>query len=415
MDRPISRKNRKTLLMLAWASTFLVLIGYLVVVAASRVPTVRFEKKTVVVGEVTRGPFREYIAVTGRTAPLRTFYLDAVQGGRITKVHVFEGDLVEAGDPLVTLASDDLDLELMAAENSLERARGEHAKARMRAERSELEARARLAELEYVRKREQRKYERTRDLAENGLVSRYELEEATDNFHYARLNKQLAEEAAAKNVSLNQAEIESLEEAVARAAGNLDLIRAKTRRLVVRAGVTGRLAVLDAEVGQVKSANQRIGRIDDSNGFKLVAEIDQFYLPRVTPELRGEADLAGKPYPLMIDKIYPTVVEGRFKVDFLFREEPVAALKSGGAVQISLPLSDPRTAVLLPRAAFVNQTGGGWIFVMTGEDIAERRSIRLGRQNPRSLEVLEGLNPGERVLLSHYDRLGNAERVILYP
>jgi HlyD family secretion protein len=195
---------------------------------------------------------------------------------------------------------------------------------------------------------------------------------------------------------------------------NLEIVKRNQDNLVVRAPVSGQLTALDAEIGQSKARGDRLGQIDVLDGYRLRAGIDEFHVARVRAGLRGTFMLAGRSFEVQVEKVYPQVVRGRFEVDLRFAGEEPASIRRGQTIRLRLELGDPSDAVLLPNSAFARSTGGRWVYVLedTGET-ARRREIAIGRQNPRFLEVLDGLVPGERVITSGYEPFGDADRLIL--
>jgi HlyD family secretion protein len=195
---------------------------------------------------------------------------------------------------------------------------------------------------------------------------------------------------------------------------NLSLVRKKLESLNVRASISGQLASINAEIGEAKAAGQRLGQINDLTSFKINADIDEHYISRVRKGLVGEFEFANATYQLQVTKIYPEVHNGRFYVDMEFVDEAPQRMSIGQTFRVRLELGQPKEAILIPRGGFYQTTGGQWIFVVNEDGtMAVKRDIRLGSMNPRFYEVLEGLEPGERVIVSSYENFGRAEKLLL--
>jgi HlyD family secretion protein len=237
----------------------------------------------------------------------------------------------------------------------------------------------------------QRDFNTSVKLKEKNLISDDEFEQKKNDFEYWKERKVLTLETQKQDSILREIQIRQLESSVGRMQSNMEIVRKKLENLVVRAPIAGHLTSLNAEVGESKSRGERLGQIDVLEGFKIRAEVDEYYIARITVGQKGEVKIAGDDYKLEATKVYPEVRNGRFFVDMEFTEE------------MKLALGDLSEAVLLPRGGFFNETGGNWIFVVDKSgDFAARREIRLGRMNPQVYEVLEGLEPGEKAVTSSY-------------
>jgi HlyD family secretion protein len=210
------------------------------------------------------------------------------------------------------------------------------------------------------------------------------------------------------------AQIESLESAVEQLERNLEIARSNLDNLVIKAPIAGQLTSLDAEIGESKPRGQRLGQIDDVDDFKVTALVDEFYVTRTRAGQTAEFDLSGQTHRLEVIKVYPEIRDGQFEIDLAFVEAPPANLRRGQTLQIRVALGDSSEALLLPRGGFFQDTGGNWAFVLdeSGE-FAFKRNLRLGRRNPEYFEVLEGLEPGDRVITSAYSSYVDMDRIQL--
>jgi HlyD family secretion protein len=183
--------------------------------------------------------------------------------------------------------------------------------------------------------------------------------------------------------------------------------------MTIKSPIDGKLSSFQVEIGQTKSAGEHLGQIDMMDGIKLRANIDERYITRVFNGQEAECELGGEPYTLEISKIYTNVTNGSFQVDLLFTEKDPIGLKRGQTVQLKLQFSGATDALIIKRGGFFQETGGNWIYVLDkDENSAVKRSIRIGRQNANHYEVLEGLDEGEKVIVSSYDIFNSREKLI---
>ncbi len=373
----------------------------------------RVDADRLTVSTAERGVFQEYVAVTGSVLPIRTIYLDAVVGGQVQARFVEEGAMVQAGQPLVALANDQLTLQMLSNEAQLQEQINNLRNTRLALDQNELNLRQQLTELEYQTDRLRREFERNRDLYERRVIAEREFQDVRDEYDYNRRRLDLTRQGYRQDSLARALQLSQMSGQMARLQQNLTLLQASKDNLVVTAPIAGLLSALDAEVGASKAAGARLGQIDDLSGWRVRVPIDEHYISRVAAGQRGAVTVAGEDYALEVTKVYPEVRDGRFEVDMAF-VGAAPALRRGQSLRIRLELGDSEEALLLARGGFYTATGGNWAYVLE-EDGGEavRRPIRLGRQNPQFFEVLEGLAPGDRVVTSGYDTFGDADRLVL--
>lgn len=363
---------------------------------------------------VTYGPFLEYIVEQGAVMPLRTIYLDAVEGGRVEEVYVEQGTHVEEGTPILRLSNANLQLSVMQREAELFREVNRLRETRVTMGQRRLSMRAGLVETEYQLRQAEREYARQDEMFKADLTSRREYEEAKDNLEYLTRRRDVTVETLHQDSLFQTIQIQQLEESIDRLRLNLELIKQNEENLTIRAPITGLLSSLIAEVGESKPGGDRLGQIDVEDEFKVRAAIDEHYIARIRSGQAGSFDFAGGTYDLVIRRVYPEVIEGQFEADMEFPEGMPEGLRRGQTLQVRIALGELADALQVPRGGFYQKTGGRWIYVLDpAGEIAVRRTIRLGRQNSQFFEVLEGLEEGEQVITSMYDNFGDMERLVL--
>ncbi len=363
---------------------------------------------------VTHGPFLEYIVEQGEVMPLRTIYLDAVEGGRVEEVYVLEGSPIEEGTPILRLSNANLQLSVMQREAELFREVNRLRETRVTMGQRRLSMRAGLVETEYQLRQAEREYARQDEMFKADLTSRQEYDEAKDNLEYLTRRRDVTVETLRQDSLFQTIQIQQLEESIDRLRLNLELIKQNEENLTIRAPITGLLSSLIAEVGESKPGGDRLGQIDVEDEFKVRAAIDEHYIARIRTGQTGSFDFAGGIYDLVISRVYPEVIEGQFEADMVFPEGMPDGLRRGQTLQVRVALGELADAMQVPRGGFYQKTGGRWIYVLDeAGEFAVRRQIRLGRQNSQYFEVLEGLEEGETVITSMYDNFGDMERLVL--
>jgi HlyD family secretion protein len=416
MDRKIEKKNwtLKKIAMIAGGGIVLLLILYSFLFADGR-QKLNVEADRITIAEVKKGSFQEFIPIDGNVQPIKTIFLDVIQGGYVETKYVDGGTNVKAGDPVLKLSNNNLVMEYMQRETQMMELINTLQNTRLSIKQNRFNLRRTLSQLDYQIDAAKDNYERNKKLFEEKVISQQEFNNLKRE--YERLIQQRSIEVESQRFdsinAINQ--IEQLEASLQRTYKNMELYKNNMNNLYVKAPISGQLASLNVEIGQSISTGQRIGQIDDLNGFKVRANIDQHYISRIFPGLKGEFDFSGATYNLSITKVYPEVqANGQFQVDMEFDGEFPKGLRRGQTLQIRLQLSDPAEAILLSRGGFFQATGGNWVFVLNeAGDAAEKRNIRVGRQNPKYYEVLEGLQPGDRVVVSSYEGYGQAEKLVL--
>ena len=414
MDRIIVRRSpwpRRGVI--AGGVAALATIGYLALRPASQ-RSLAVAGAHITTGKVSRGQFDDIIQVRGRVTPLRTTFLDTASGGQVEAILVEDGARVERGQLLVELSNTGLQLDLISREaqiteqlNNLRGLELAQAQTRLTHERE-------MVEVRYQIKRLTRQIETSKQLLEGGASSRAEVDDMVDELEYYQQRLKVQTQTRAEADRLQQAQLVQLRAAAQQLEKNLDIARKNLESLKVKAPSAGTLSAFTLEVGQSLAPGDRIAQIDDPDHFKVVADLDEFYLSRVDLKQRADYPLEGTTYQLEVAKIRPQVQNGQFQIELVFKGDAPAAVRRGQTAQIRLQLGQPTEAVLIPNAAFYNDTGGAWVFVVSSDHrYAVRRTVRLGRRNPQQIEVLDGLSVGEEIVTSPYTNYLDMDRLEL--
>ncbi len=414
MDKQIKKKKwtLSKILMYGGGTVFVLFVLYSFIFA-DKGSKLNVSVDKINIAEVHSGEFREFIPQDGTVQPIKTIRLDAIEGGVVEKKFTEGGIKVEKGDTIMKLANSNLLQSFIREEtqafiliNSLENTK-------LSLQQNQFNLKRQITELDFQIDQARDIYERSHELYEEKVISEQEFFNAKREYDRLKASREIQIESN-KFDSLNAViQIKQAEATLDRTANNLEMIKSSLDNLYVRAPISGRLSNINAEVGESVAPGQNIGQIDDYAAFKVRTPIDEHYITRIYEDLGGSFDLAGTTYDLKITKIYSEVNNGMFNVDMAFVGDIPSGIRRGQTLQIKLQLSENVQAIQIPRGSFYQTTGGNWIFVVNdSDDFATRRSIRLGRQNPRYYEVLEGLQPGERVVVSSYDGYEDKDRLV---
>lgn len=415
MDRRIEKKRQPAVKVAVVAA--LTLLGSWLAwrfVQAGSTATYRVERDRVTISRVERGRFDDFIPIRGNVTPLRTVYLDAIDGGRVERVLVEEGSLVTAGQPIVELSNTSLQLDVIAREAEVSEQLNNLRNTRLALEQNRLQLKSDLVEINYQLVRLGRLVERRGSLLEQELIPQRDYDDVRDEYEYFQQRREITLESQEQEERMRVAQIESLEEGIAQLQKNLEIARRNLDGLTIRALQGGLLSALDAEIGESKGRGERLGQIDDVDNFKVTALVDEYYVTRVRRGQVAQFTLLDVAYPLAVAKVYPEVENGRFEVDLAFTGEVPSEIRRGQTLQIRLQLGESGDALLLARGGFHQSTGGAWAFVLDeAAEYAVKRQLELGRRNPRHFEVLSGLSAGEHVITSDYAAFLEMDRVEL--
>ncbi|MDO6515747.1 efflux RND transporter periplasmic adaptor subunit [Zobellia uliginosa] len=391
----------------------LLFVGYQIIFASS-VSTFRVDKEKLSLATVSQGKFDDYITISGNVAPIATIYMDAYEGGRVEEKLIEEGSMVKKGDIILKLDNINLYEQILQSESGLALKQNDLRSTKLTFDSRQVEGKRSLATAATELQRLERNFEQNRALYEEELISKEEYLTSKENFELSQKQYDIIKVQTENDDQVRKTSLPVLEADLNRMQKTLSMVYQRLDHLNVRAPADGQLGFLDAEIGQNIAQGQRIGQINVLTDYKIEAHIDEHYIDRVKRDLVAELERNGKHFPLRVRKVYPEVRNGRFKVDLVFIAEKPETIRTGQSYNIRLQLGESNDALLLPKGSFFQSTGGQWVFVVAANgDEANKRNIRIGKQNSQYYEVLEGLQAGEKVITSNYDSFGEAEKIVL--
>ncbi len=415
MDRKLEKKgflSRKTIWYFVFGALMLTVLG--IIIFGDKSSKYNVDVSRITIEEVKQDIFQDYITVQGTVEPITTIYLDAVEGGSVQEILIEEGNMVKKGDVIIRLANDNLLLEITNAEAQIVRSINELRTARLQMDQTRLNYKQQIIELQKTVAQAKRLYDNNVVLRADGHISREEFDQSKEDYESSRELLDLVLENYKNDSLYRSIQINSLEASVRSMETSMEIIRRRMDNLNIKATADGELASLNPEIGEVVTYGTRVGTINILDSYKLRVDIDEHYIARIQRGLFGECDFASVPYTGVITKVYPEVTGGRFAVDMVFTEEVPEQIRIGQTSRIRLQLGESKEGILLPKGGFYQTTGGQWVFVLDeSEEVAVKRDISIGRQNPRYYEVLSGLEPGEKVIVSSYQNYADHDKLIL--
>lgn len=417
MDKIIEKKTgwrvAFTKKALPWwlGALLMVFVVYLIVRPNNK--TLRVDKDTVTISNVVMGEFNDYIRISGRVQPMTTIQLSPQEGGVVEKILIEEGSPVKAGDAILVLSNDNLDLQILNSEAELAEKENILRNTQIQMEQQKLDVRQNVLEYGTNVERLRRAYEQQKALYEDKLIAKEEYLTAEEDYKLAKQKYDLIIERSTQDSLYRGTQIDRMEESLDNMQLNMSMIRRRKSNLVVKAPIDGELGLLDVVLGQNIASGTKIGQINSVGVYKVEAQIDEHYIDRVSAGLEATFERQGETYSTIIRKVYPEVRDGKFKADFKFDGEQPGGIRPGQTYYLNLQLGQPEETVIIPRGTFYQRTGGKWIYVVNKDGSkAVKREIRIGRQNPQYYEVLEGLDPGEKVITSGYDTYGDSDVLV---
>ena len=389
-----------------------VFVAYLLL--RSDLRTFRVNADTLTVSEVISGEFNDYIRVSGQVQPMTTIQVSPLESGVVHEIFLEEGAQVKAGDKILELKNENLDMQILNSEADLAEKENLLRNTLISMEQEKLSVHQEMLQLETDVKRNRRAYEAQKQLYQEELIAREEYLRAEEDYDLAKSRLELVKNRAVQDSLYRNIQVKQMQESLSNMRVNMQMIRRRKEQLILTPPIDGELGLLDVVLGQSVSSGMKIGQINNLSSYKIEAQIDEHYIDRVMPGLEAQFERQDESYQAVIRKVYPEVRDGKFKADFKFDGTLPENIRTGQTYSLNLQLGQPEEAVMIPRGTFYQKTGGRWIYVVTEDGSkAYKREIRIGRQNPQYYEVLEGLEPGEEVITSGYDNLGDNDCLIL--
>ena len=416
MDRVIEKTKTQRLLRywpyMAGGCFLLVLVLWLLF--GNHASTLKVNQDELTISNVQHAEFKDYVRTNGHVMPIQVVQISPEEGGIVMEKVAEEGTMVHKGDVIVRLSNSSLDLQILNAEAELAEKQNMLRNTQVAMEQDRLNNQTEKAQLDMDIRRLQRTYEQNKRLYQEKLISKEDFLKSQEDYQLSAKKRSLVTKRLKQDSIYRTVQMDQMEDNLQNMRNNVVMVRQRKDKLEIRSAIDGELGLLEVELGQSIAAGQKIGQLNDLSDYKVQAEIDEHYIDRVRQGLVGTFTRGDKQYQLQVRKVYPEVRSGKFRCDFIFKGERPENIRTGQTYYIDLELGQPEQAIIIPRGTFFQTTGGQWIFVLdkSGQK-AYRRQVRIGRQNPQHYEILEGLEPGERVVTSGYEAFKDNEVLVI--
>jgi len=414
MDKQI-KNTAKIKRRIIWSSAGVLITALIVyqLAFADHSSKLNVDRDKCTISPVLNDEFQDYMSANGIVEPIRTIFLDPNEGGRIDEVLIEEGNMVQEGDVILKLSNANLRLQIAQTEAQFAEQENRLRDTRIMMEQQKLQIRREMLELANMLRQTKRNFDRNNVFYSQELVSEEDYLLAKEAYELALKRYETTLERATNDSLFRVNQIEKMQRTLDRVEGNLAIVNEKIASLNLRAPVTGLLATLEADVGQVIQRGQRIGQVHDLSSYLVTAMIDEHFLDRIRKELSANFDRNNKTYFLEIEKVYPQVRSGQFKIDLIFTDSLPGNIRTGQQYRMKIELGTPKVSLMLPWGGWYASTGGQWVYVLEeDETYAYLRRITTGRKNPRYYEIIEGLEEGEKVITSGYDNFNENDKLI---
>lgn len=400
MDKVIIRKNRKIKWYAIIGICFLVLAS-VTLFSMTRKKSLNVNSDELIIKEVSYDYFEDFIIFQAKVEPLNAQLVNIVEGGSVQEIFAENGTEVVKGQALARLYNPNTELGYLTQETAIIEQINNLNSGKLNIRNQELNLTKDLVMIEHDYNDAKRIFDLNDRLYKKEIISTNDWNTSKENLRYQEQRKSNIQISIQKEKQTNQLQIAQINRSIQTMEMSLSILRKNKQNFLITAPESGRLSSFEPIVGKTYQAGESIGKIDKMDGYKLVAAVDEFYLERVAVGQKGEVEYKGKIRTVTVLKVIPEVKGGQFQVELTFDSNQDLVLQQGLSLGIKLILSEKNKTLVMPKGSSYQETAGKWIFVVNG-DKAERRDIKVGRENPTYFEVLSGLKAGEKIVTSPY-------------
>jgi HlyD family secretion protein len=400
MDTIIASKNKKNKYLIV-ALPIILVLGYIAFTSATKKRSLNVKKDEIMIKTVENNFFEDFMSFQAKAVPVNSMLINIIEGGAVQEIFVENGDMVTKGQSLARLYNPNAELAYMQQETAIIEQINNLDKAKLDLRNQELNLGKDLISIEHDYLDAKNLLDVNKNLFDQEILAKSEWEKTKENYRFQKERMSIIKQSMSKEKQANQIQIGQLNQSIGVMNKSLGILRTNKKNFLITAPISGRLSSFEPILGKTYAQNTSIGFIDDQKGYKLVADVDEFYLDRISENQKGTVDFENKTIEVQITKVIPEIKNGRFQVELDFVSSENLDLKQGLSFGVKLNLSEKTKTIVLSRGSFNEETNGKWIFVINGNK-AERRAIKLGRENPLYYEVLEGLKAGDKVITSSY-------------
>ncbi|HMC00421.1 MAG TPA: efflux RND transporter periplasmic adaptor subunit [Flavobacteriaceae bacterium] len=411
MDRKINKKKwnqTKTIYLIA--SIAFVILAFFGIKAINK-KTYKLNASKISVKKVIEGDFQDVILIDGTVESINLVLVNTLEGGTVDEVFIEDGIMVEKGTPLVKLSNPAVELGYMNQETAIVEQINNLRNLKLSLEKDQRDLTESLIDSENSLADIERDYKVDSVLFTKDVIAKNDYIDRRETYRYLQNKRDFMNTNVKKSRADNKIQIQQIDNSIALMHRNLNLIHDNLEKMLVRAPVTGMLSSFSPVIGESYGSNQTVAKIDVQSGFKIIGQVDEYYLSMVKPGQLAQFSFDGELIDLKVKKVLPEVINRRFEIELVFVNDPPAAVTIGQSLQVRLELSKAQRSLMIPRGNYFQSSGGQYVFVLNKEGGATKRYIKLGSQNPSYYQVLEGLSEGEEFISSSYDDFKNYESI----
>ncbi|PXY41660.1 RND transporter [Flavobacterium cheongpyeongense] len=409
MDKVIPRKNKKISYLSIAIGVFLVL-AILIFLSFNSKRNLNVKAEEISVQKVEKAFFEDFVVFQAKVEPLNMMLLNVTEGGSVKEIFVENGAMVTKGQSLARLYNPNTELNYLTQETAIIEQINNLNTGKLNIRNQELNLNKDLVLIEHDYNDAKRLYDMNSKLFEKDVISRNDWNTFKESLRFQEERKKTIQQSIQKEKQSNQMQVSQINRSIQTMEKSLEILRNNKKNFLITAPESGRLTSFEPVLGKTFQAGESIGKIDSKRGYKLTADVDEFYLEKVREGLKGQIEFKGKTVEIIVTKVIPEVKSGHFTVELAFTSKENIALQDGLSFGVKLILSERNKILVVPKGSFNQETAGKWIFVVKGNK-AQRRNIKLGRENPSFYEVLEGLKEGESVITSSYSDYKDIEEL----
>lgn len=410
MDKLITPKNKKTKKILLWGLPIAFLL-IIILMNITRKKQVNLEKDTISIREVIKGDFEDVILFNSTVEPKTSVLVNVIQGGSVSEIFVESGQTIKKGTPLLKVYNPNAELNYLTQETAMIEQINNLRNLRVSIKNQQLSLDQQLLSIDNDFRNAKRQFLLDSTLFKKEVIARNDFQKTAQEYKFQKERSGVIKKSVSEEKRSRDLQLASINSSLSNMEKSLQLLRKNKENFIVKAPVSGLLSSFNPILGESYNQGQPIGKMDVLDGYKLVANVDEYYISKLREGISGTVSVNAKNYNIKLSKVFPEIVNGQFKIELLFEKKTISAAKRGMSLKTKMFLSGKSKALLLPKGLFYQNTNGRWIFVLDSDNKAVKRNIKIGRENPFYYEVLEGLKEGDRVITSGYDDFEKVEEI----
>ncbi|RMA64386.1 efflux RND transporter periplasmic adaptor subunit [Ulvibacter antarcticus] len=413
MDKQLKPKNKNNKKMLIGGTIFILLL-LMTVYNFTRKRQVNLDNDTLAIREVKKADFEDVILFNSQVEPKTSVLINVVQGGAVSEIFVESGQMVNKGTPLLKIYNPNAELSYLTQETAIVEQINNLRNIRVNIKSQQLNLTEQLLSIDNSYKNAKRQYVTDTTLYRKDVIAKNDYKASVQEYEYQSERNEAIKKSVSREKGDRSVQLSRIDVSIQNMQKSLELLHKNKENFTLKAPIDGMLSSFNPNLGENYIQGQSVGKIAVLDGYKLVAKVDEFYISKLVEGTKGIVNVGSESYEISVSKIFPEVVSGQFEVELTFDEEVLNnTIKGGMSLQTKLFLSNSQQALLISKGMFYQSTHGKWVFVLDSENKAVKRNIKLGRENPFYYEIMDGLQEGDKVIISSYDDFLDVEEITI--